>query len=681
MRREIQALRAVAVLGVLLFHLWPGRLPGGYVGVDVFFVVSGFLITDHLIRERLSRGRIRLPLFWARRARRLLPASLTVLAATALGVWLFVPDARWSQFGSEIVASVLYTENWALAAQSVDYMALSNAKSPVQHFWSLGVEEQFYLVWPLLILAAFAIATVARRRPVGTVFAVIGVASAASLAYSIWSTTVDPSVAYFSTFARAWEFGAGGLLALLLRRFGTPLGTGLSASLASWTGLVGIAAAMLLYTGATPFPSYTALLPVGGTMLMIAAGTPTGALAPTRLFRLRPVQFLGDVSYGTYLWHWPIIVILPYVLGAPLSTAWAVAALAVSILLGWASKTFIEDPIRTRPLVVRTKPRWTFASTLVAMAAVAAVALPLATHRIEAPTAMPVAEQPDCYGAAAMLDSACAPAEEIPLAASLSSFAVDVPPDDILACEQAATSGDFVRCDFGDLTGDGPHIALVGDSHATRLAEPLRDVAIQRGGSLSTFLVSGCAMMSSEVTGSAWGYDATASQQCRDVTDRIQQAVAEDAGIQTVVMTDRTRLYVTDDEGFHPLTTDMVQRSIVRLQDAGKDVVVITDPPEMHAVPPQGGGSAVDCLSSAQPTQCSLPRAESEFDDPLSNAATSVGAGLIDLDDAFCTHDRCLSRIGGLVVYSDDNHLTRSFALSLVGVLDERLSPWLDGSR
>ena len=676
-RREIQALRALAVLGVLLFHLWPGRLPGGFVGVDVFFVVSGYLISDHLLREYERRGTISLPRFWARRIRRLLPASLLVLLITTLAVWVWVPDTRWAQFGAEVIASALYVENWALAAQSIDYMALSNAKSPVQHFWSLGVEEQFYVLWPLLILAAVAIAAVAKKASGRVIVVALCAVTAASLMFSIVSTVAEPTVAYFSTFTRAWEFGFGALLAVLLRRVSRPFSEPVAAA-ASWIGFGMIVFAMITFSGATPFPGYTALIPVLGTVLVIASGSPQVRAAPTPLFSLKPVQFVGDVSYGTYLWHWPIIVLLPYVTGTPLSWPTSIGVLLASIALGWISKTLVEDPVRTHAVVSGSKPRWSFIGAGAAMALVVAVALPLATFTLAPPAVPETTAQPDCFGANAMLDDECAPASAIPLTSSLSSFSIDVPPAEVLACELSTTAGDFRRCDFGDIPAAGAHVALIGDSHGTRFVEPLREVVLAAGGSLSTFLVSGCSMMSRELTGSAWGFEEVYAGQCRDVTSRIHDAVAADPEIDTVILTDRTRLYVTDQREFHPLTAEMVADSIERLQSAGKTVVVLLDPPEMSAIPPQGGGSAADCLSrSASPEDCSLPRSDAEFDDPMAAGAAASGAMTIDLDDVFCTSGQCLAQIGGLVVYSDDNHMTRSFALSLVPTLSERLAPVL----
>lgn len=677
-RVEVQALRALAVMGVLVYHLWPHRLQGGYVGVDVFFVVSGFLITDHLLREVDRRGRISLASFWARRARRLLPASLLVLAVTALAVRLWAPEPRWAQFGGEVLASAFYVENWSLAAQAVDYMALSNVASPVQHYWSLSVEEQFYVLWPLLIMAGALIAARARWARTSTIAVIIGALTACSLVYSVVLTATAPTVAYFSTFTRAWEFGAGAMLALVLRRRSALSSAPLAAAV-SWAGFAAIVVSMFFFTSSTPFPSFTALLPVLGTAAVIAAGAPRLAAAPTRLLSLRPVQFVGDVSYGTYLWHWPIIVLVPYATGAALSAPVALLILASSIVLGWLSKRFVEDPVREWPIFAQGRPRRTFLASAVAMVLVAAAAIPLAQHRISPPALSNVGSQPSCFGARAMMSEECGDPESIPRIASLSSFAVDVSPANVTACERSKNDGVYVRCEFGDTTGDGPHVALIGDSHAARFTEALTTIVSEERGSLSSFLVSGCPVASVQLTGSAWGYNETDADLCRDLTATIFDAVAADPTIDTVVMMNRTRLYVSENPEFRPLSEQDVLERIEFLRAAGKQVVIVEDPPEMNATPAPQGGSAPDCLQRERdPSACSLPRAAAQFDDPMASAAELADAHLVDLTDMFCTPARCLTQIGGVVVYSDDNHLTRTYARSLVPFLTTELAPSLD---
>ncbi|MBO0843271.1 MAG: acyltransferase, partial [Nocardioides sp.] len=336
-RKDIQALRALAVGAVVLYHLLPHRLTGGFVGVDVFFVVSGFLIGSHLLKESVTTGRVRLGRFWARRARRLLPAALLVLVVVAVVTPVLVPLGQRSDVWRQIMGSAFYVQNWVLAAASVDYLAADDAASPLQHFWTLSVEEQFYVLLPLVLVV---VAWKARRRLL-TATGVLAVLTGASLAYSLHLTHEVPPAAYFSTFTRAWEFLLGTLLAaavvggLRLHRYVRfALGT---------IGLLLILAAIWRFDGATPFPGYAAALPVVGAMAVIAAdGQGPLALAA----RLRPVTWLGDHSYALYLWHWPLIVLVPLATGHALTRVDKIAVLAASLVVSYASTKLVEDPLR-----------------------------------------------------------------------------------------------------------------------------------------------------------------------------------------------------------------------------------------------------------------------------------------------------------------------------------------------
>ncbi|EFQ81782.1 acyltransferase [Aeromicrobium marinum DSM 15272] len=678
MRTEIQALRAVAVLAVVGYHLWPNRLPGGFVGVDVFFVVSGFLITDHLLREVATRNRVHLPTFWARRARRLLPASFVTIAATAAAVYLWVPENRWPQFGRELLASAFYVENWELSRQAVDYLAQSNVVSPSQHFWSLGVEEQFYLVWPVLIGAATLLAVRLRRRPDVVVAAALLLVFAASLAHSVDLTPSDPGRAYFSTLTRAWEFAAGGLLAWLGRRVALERvgGAGLRSAV-SWGGFAAIGVSLLVIDGSTPFPGYAAGLPVLGTVAVILAGAPSSRLSPAPLMDRRPVQLLGDVSYGVYLWHWPLIVLLPYVTGADLGTTDKLGILLGSVLLGWLSKTLVEDRFRSPgpPTGGWTGPSRTFATVGAASAVLVVSCLALVTWTPAAlPDAREVAATP-CLGAKALLDPGCDGRIDDALVTEAAAFATDLAPADISACETSANSRTYRRCSFGSTDPAALGVALVGDSHATRIADAVRTTAESESWRLSTFLVSGCPMLAREWVGSTWGADATYSEICRTTAVRALDEVAADPTIDVVVVTNRTRLYLSEDPDLWPLTAAQVADVLTRLQQAGKAVVVLRDTPEMRGVPVEGGVGAVDCLlQTDDATDCSVPRAEIAFDDPLRTAGEMTGSPVVDLDDLVCDDARCFTQIGGIVVYTDDNHLTTTFARTAQPTIAARLT-------
>jgi len=351
---EIQVLRAVAVTLVVLYHYWPDTLTGGYVGVDAFFVISGYLITSHLLREVDRTGILRLWAFYARRARRLLPASIFVLLFVALGTFLLLPSDLWSSTAHELAASGFYVQNLWLASKAVTYSASNDVASPVTHYWSLSAEEQFYLVWPALIILAYVVARRwLRGRTTTTVGFTLLAVTAGSFVFSVWATAAHGAAAYFITPTRAWEFGTGALVVLLMRRWVPPLGV---AVLLRWLGLAGLLAAAWLFTGATAFPGYAAALPVAATAAVIVAGDTGGADPSYVLFRLRPVQWLGDASYSIYLWHWPLLMFAPYVLRHSLTTPELLVLILLCLVISGLSRRFAEDATRFWPRLTGTPP-------------------------------------------------------------------------------------------------------------------------------------------------------------------------------------------------------------------------------------------------------------------------------------------------------------------------------------
>ncbi len=293
-RLDLQALRAFAVVAVMLNHSWPGLAPGGFLGVDIFFVVSGYLITRHLVGEYTRDGRIRLGRFYVRRARRLLPAATLVLVTVAIATLIVVPAAQWGAFFSQIAASALYVENWMLLATPVG----PDPDTAVRHFWSLSVEEQFYLVWPLLVLAGGALAARGHREVRRTLFVGAVAIVVLSLAGWIIVSAFDYQAAYFNTGTRAWQFAAGGALALLpgLRARGR------GADALFWTGSAALVASIALIPDN---PGAFSLLPVAGTIAVMIACAETLPASARRIIGWRVVQGTGDISYALYLWHWP----------------------------------------------------------------------------------------------------------------------------------------------------------------------------------------------------------------------------------------------------------------------------------------------------------------------------------------------------------------------------------------
>ncbi|OLT09449.1 hypothetical protein BJF78_30780 [Pseudonocardia sp. CNS-139] len=301
-RPELQGLRALAVVLVVVYHVWVGRVSGG---VDVFFFVTGFLLTGQLVRAA-EQGSLDVRQRWSRTLVRLVPTAAVVLAATAVAGAVLLPASRWAQTVREIGAAALFVENWQLAADAVDYAAQNDMASVVQHFWSLSIQGQVFLLWPLLI----AVVALACRRAPGQLrrratLALFGV-FVVSLAYSVELTVTDQPLAYFHTLTRLWEFAAGGLFALHADR----IVLGLRARVAAgWAGVVGLVACGAVLPVSTVFPGVAALWPTGCAALVLLAGRTGAAGGVDRLLAARPVRYLGDISYALYLWHWPVLVL------------------------------------------------------------------------------------------------------------------------------------------------------------------------------------------------------------------------------------------------------------------------------------------------------------------------------------------------------------------------------------
>nr|WP_281371470.1 acyltransferase family protein [Petropleomorpha daqingensis] len=679
-RVEIQALRALAMSLVVLYHVVPDRVPGGYVGVDVFFVVSGFLITSHLMREVRREGRIHLAQFWARRARRLLPAALLVLLVSAVAVFAFVPQTNWQGFLREIGGSALYVENWVLAGDAVNYLAADNLASPAQHYWSLSTEEQFYLVWPLLILAAVWLAARLRTR-VSLVAGALGIVTVASFGYSLWATTYSPSSAYFATPARAWEFGLGGLLALLAA---SPLaGRDGVRAVVSWAGFGAIAFSALAFSAVTPFPGTAALWPVLGTVAVIWAGSPRGDWSPTKVADFGPVRFLGDVSYSAYLWHWPAVIILPYALGHDLGTRSKIGVLVFTVVAAWLTKVLVEDPVRTGTFLNRRRARVTFLATLLSTGLVVATAaggwfyVQTRIDQARAAAAEFAGGGDPCFGAGAMdADRGCA-----------NPFAVTSTVDPAFAkddlssgmfCLTNDTSTELAPCRH-DVAGSTGTVALIGDSHAASWWEAVQGLADDQRLSAVLYAHSGCPALSTDsFTGPRM--DPAQPAACAEWSRDVIAAVAADPSVTTVFTTYRSDIYkyVTPDGSLvNQWPAPVVQSALQPLVDAGKKVYVIRALPTTNGVSPDGelGDREVpvpDCIGASHTTEdpCAGPRSERVTPDSIADGVQGMrGVQVLDLTDSFCDPRLCHAVIGGVVVYWDGSHITKTFSTSLAPFL------------
>ena len=479
-RPEIQGLRAVGVATVVLFHLWPSLVSGGYVGVDVFFVISGFLITCMLVREAEASGGVNVLNFYFRRIRRLLPAATLVLVAVAVFVPL-LPPPRWHETAVQIAASALYVENWQLAWLATDYFGSTDLPSPVRHYWSLSIEEQLYLVWPWLIALCVTILVATRKMQLALAL-VLGVVTLLSFLISLFLSYTDASYAYFATHTRAWEFGLGGLLVL------TPqLKSDQLRRLVGYLGLVCILAAAFVFSRETTFPGTAALLPTLGAAMVIVAGNTRGGVAAW--LSPRPIQYLGDISYSCYLWHWPLIVF--FVTWAERSPGlWdGLLIIAVTLALSHVTKVFVEDRFRYGSQVdgIAVSPL-RIGVVSVGACLIASAAIWLAAG----PAFRPAVAMANAPGARALIENA--PVHGDVMVPSLASVKWDKPKFYAAGCFAEREEVKATGCEFGS-PGGRFRIALIGDSHAGQWFPALNAVAHQRGWRLTVYTKPSCAFV------------------------------------------------------------------------------------------------------------------------------------------------------------------------------------------
>jgi peptidoglycan/LPS O-acetylase OafA/YrhL len=677
-RPEIQALRALAVLLVVIYHLWPSVLPGGFVGVDVFFAISGFLITTHLLREVADTGSVSMPRFWARRARRLLPAALVTLLVCVAATLLFVPTIYWQQFFAEIAASTLYVENWHLAANAVDYLQAANRPSAVQHFWSLGVEEQFYLLWPMLIvLASIAVRSYGAQAQRWSIAIVLLAVTSASLAYSISETANNPAAAFFVTPTRAWEFGAGGLLALLsLTKWTRPSPLAARSTL-SWVGIAVIMVAAFTYSAATPFPGWAALLPVLGAIAVIRAEAPTSRWALTPVLKLTPIQFVGNVSYSLYLWHWPLIIFAPFVVGS-LTTTTRIIILMLSILAAWLTKVLLEDRFRKNALFTQRRPRFTFmlagAATAVVIAATAGAALHAQelTVDAQAASARTIAAKPRCFGAASRDPRhACSNPK---LRHTVVPAPIEAGRDPNAPCANPQRDGVVSSCEFGVSAATATRtVALVGDSHASMMRAPLDVVAKNNAWRGLSVTRTGCTY--SMATKQLPEPDRT---RCIQWNRAVPKWFAKHPEVDTVFV-----IGITGSAVVVPNGTTMFEAKVSGYLNAWsalpatvKHIVAIRDTPKAR-------GTTLQCVTRAiakhasTGSACTLPRRQALDTDPATVAANrsrSDRSQAVDLTRSMCTKRTCAAVIGGVLVHKDVHHLTRTFATTLAPMLQRQVN-------
>jgi peptidoglycan/LPS O-acetylase OafA/YrhL len=647
---EIQGLRAIAVAFVVFFHIWPAVLPGGYVGVDIFFVISGFLISAHLLRELEEEGSLRFGRFYLRRARRLLPLALLVIFVTVLLMPVALPPSRWAQAVPEAIASAAYFENWYLAHLATDYLGAAEAPSAFQHYWSLSVEEQFYIFWPLLMALPFWLlktaSKVARRR---AAFGVLCLAIVSSFAFSALSLINYRGQSYFFTHLRVWEFGAGALLA-----FVTVRPQGAIQSLLSWIGLVTLAASGILFSSKVHFPGVLAIAPVIGAVLIIFAGQPTGRFSTYPILSSVPFVKLGDISYSVYLWHWPIVVFYKARVGSSISLVEGVALFALTVAMSIFSKRYVEDGFRSSWGRTQFKRA---AITVVGAAIATAVVWGAAYWRVDSQR-REIADHPQNYPGAAVLTGASTVPDRADFAPPLALLKFDKAPVYDNGCHLGYDEDKPVGCPLGAETG-ATTIYLIGDSHAANWIPALSDISKSRGWKLVSFTKSSCPLVDAMLEQKDLPYEA-----CKRWGADMMRRVAHDRPSLVILAQMRTAqvMGASDQRAF----ANALARTWRDLGRSGVKLVVIDDTPEW-AVDPDA------CLFRTR--SCAFRPNDGGSLDPIHNAARVAGPSvkLIDMNPFVCPQGNCPATIGNVAVWRDRHHLTASYSHSLAPILGKMI--------
>jgi peptidoglycan/LPS O-acetylase OafA/YrhL len=685
-RSDIEGLRAVAVLLVVADHLF-SRPSGGFIGVDVFFVISGYLITGLLVREGERKQRISIREFYARRARRILPIALLVLIVTDVAArWVFLASRAHETFSDSLWA-LGFVANVHFSRIGTNYFQSTRPASPIQHFWSLSVEEQFYLVWPWLLITAFFFA---RRRGLVTTRRYIGfIAAAATVASFVWCQHVThfaPTAAYFSTPARAWELGVGCTAAIcqpLFSRIVAPVRL-----LMAWAGLGGIAVATLVIGPTSEFPGYVAALPVLSTMLVLVANNPFGGVGGRFALGNAIPQYIGRLSYSLYLWHWPCIILASGYF-ASRNLGFYATALILPFVLSATSFHFLEDPIRHSRWLSKRRPgqrrptlsewqndnRKSLDAALVLLTGlvVIGVAFSYAGSSGSPPAAAPQAlslAAPSATGAPATplsrLQAAVAHSLTVTKWGALSPSLNDLPSakgPQWDTCGNVDTDQALSACTFGPASA--AHTAVViGDSYAISYLPGIIAALRPHGWRVEAMTFGECP---NALVDTYSGSNPNAPYQA--CISHRQWAISHIRSLKPdlVVMADASYLlgHLLGKPASPEATWETGSAAMVSaLRQGTQHIVILAGPPSsgnlQTCVTKQGGPS--NCESRVQPAWFEVQDAERA-------AAARQHATYVNTLNWFCSNDVCPAVVNSTPVYWDGSHLTDSYSTALAPLM------------
>jgi peptidoglycan/LPS O-acetylase OafA/YrhL len=685
-RKDIEGLRAVAVALVLLYHAKVPRITGGYIGVDVFFVLSGFLITSLLVNEHSATGRISFGGFYARRVRRLLPMAAVVAVATLVASWHWLEPLRLRGLANDMLGVASFSSNFVFAHRGADYLQSTLPPSPLQHYWSLAVEEQFYLVWPALIAlvtwrtARGALSSI--RMRIGVLSGAIAVAS--FVICMMLMNTAQPW-AFFTPHARAFELAIGALVAVVPMGISEPRAR--VEAVFAWVGLIVIVVVGFWFTDTTLFPGPWALVPVLATALVLRGGSAT-SWSPVALLSLQPFQWLGARSYSAYLWHWPMLIIGAAALKKTLTVPEALVLLGMSLAASELSYQFIENPVRhNRALIgVRAFALGTVLILVVGVAGAYAYNNPPALSSgadVTTPT-LSLSTDTTIGGTAVATTVPGVPALPVPglpaiqpvvdglttqqvpgnISPSLSGAVLDQPTIYSNGCHAGFSATQVKDCVFGD-PASTTVVGLYGDSHAAEWFPAFEKVAIKRHWRFITYTKRGCPPADMQVFNKVVGKVYKECNAWR--ANALKKMAADGVKVVFVGVFERELDAVSKIPIWQKDWRTGMQASLDGLKAAGMTPILIEDSPFP-------GQDIPTCLS-AESTNVPIcnPNPGAAFRSDLADVRhdfEASGTLVLHTHQWFCTTTACPTIVGNLLVYRDDNHMTVSYSMFLAPLLD-----------
>ncbi|MGO1489004.1 MAG: acyltransferase family protein [Arachnia sp.] len=643
-RPEIEGLRIVAAMLVAIYHIWFQRVSGG---VDIFFVVSGFLVTSSLLSRYNREGRIAFGPFALNLLKRLLPNALVVLLFVTVASIFILPEVRHYSTMRELFASLFYYENWQLAATGTDYLDQGNEKSPVQHFWAMSIQGQFYIVLFLTVSLAIVIARRRRLNLHSVLAAIFCALVGVSLAFSVYLTSTNQPWAYFDTRTRLWEFAIGGLLTLVIFRITLPR---FVSTTMGWIGLGVLMSTGLFFDVGGSFPGWAAMVPVGAAVFILLAGQNPTQLGVEKVLGSRAMVFMGGYSYGLYLWHWPLLSFF-YVLfdTKTLDGIQGGLVIAAALALSFVTTTLVEKPMARRVsrhgLGVRG-----FRPIIAAFLTVLVILLGWSGFSVWSSARAAMADDSDYPGALAMQTGHPA-VPVLPPIPALADIKQDVAEPYSGGCHQKVGESAVLICEYGQTEDFEYTVALVGSSKATHWLPSLEAFAEDESIRVLNVTKSGCRLSSAEVP----------SEDCMQWNRDVVDAVAQKSPDLVLVLAD------TADPGVDDVAPGILDQ-FARLHAKGLPILALRDTPMMKTdIPECLNASGVESSDCDSPRDAVL-RSPSSWDRLESPPEYVTYA---DYTNYVCGPEWCPAVIGNVVAYIDISHMSATFSRSLGPIVEQ----------